>query len=56
MRKKKTTTLKARGIRFSDKAWKKLSKDAEKKSSTPSDVVRVIVDDHYAKPKADTLV
>jgi len=43
------TTLKARGIRFSDEAWKKLSDNAEKISSTPSDIVRGIVDDHYAE-------
>lgn len=45
----KKATLKARGIRFSDEAWKKLSEDAEKISSTPSDIVRGIIDAHYTK-------
>ena len=47
--KKKKPTLKARGIRFSDKAWNNLEKDAKKEKSTPSDLVRNIVDKHYDK-------
>lgn len=48
----KKVTLKARGIRFPDETWKKLSDDAEKKSSTPSDIVRIIVDKHYQMQKS----
>lgn len=44
---KKKEALKARGIRFTEDTWKKLSKDAEKESSTPSDVVREIIKAHY---------
>lgn len=43
----KKETLKARGIRFSDETWAKLTKDAEKQECFVSDVVRSIVDDHY---------
>lgn len=43
----KKSTLKARGIRFSDELWKRLSDDAEKKNSTPSDIVRLIIEKHY---------
>ncbi len=43
----KKSNLKARGIRFTDEAWRKLSGDAKKKSTTPSEIVRVIIDKHY---------
>ena len=49
-RPKKKPTMKARGIRFSDETWARIVKDAAKwngYSSTPSDVVRDIVDQHY---------
>lgn len=49
MRKKKKAALKARGIRFSEEAWKKLTDEADEKSSTPSDIVRGIVDDYCAE-------
>lgn len=43
----KKSTLKARGIRFSDKAWAELTKDAEKKDCFVSDLVREIINNHY---------
>ncbi len=47
----KKENLKARGIRFSNDAWDKLCADAEKQSSTPSDIVRIIVDKFYSEKK-----
>ena len=50
----KKQTLKARGIRFTDEAWKNITADAKAdktRRTTPSDVVREIVDAHYAKKK-----
>lgn len=44
---KKKSTLKARGIRFSDEAWEKLTDEADKKRCYPSDIVRGLVDDRY---------
>ena len=47
---KKKPTMKARGIRFSDETWAMITKDAAKWNgyrTTPSDVVREIVDAHY---------
>lgn len=44
---KKKSTLKARGVRFSDKAWELLNKEAEKKKCFPSDIVRSLVNDRY---------
>ena len=52
--KTKKETLKARGIRFSDRQWSNIEKDAAKDRSgrtTPSDVVRHIVDEHYEGKK-----
>ena len=52
--KTKKETLKARGIRFSDSQWSNIEKDAAKDKSgrtTPSDVVRHIVDEHYEAKK-----
>jgi hypothetical protein len=52
--KTKKETLKARGIRFSDAQWSNIEKDATKDKSgrtTPSDVVRHIVDEHYEGKK-----
>lgn len=52
--KTKKETLKARGIRFSDRQWSNIEKDAAKDKSgrtTPSDVVRHIVDEHYEEKK-----
>jgi len=43
--------LKARGIRFSDEAWENLTKEADKLSSTPSDIIRGLVDEYYSKKK-----
>lgn len=48
------TTLKARGIRFSDEAWANIKRDAKKDKTgrtKASDIVRHIVDEHYAKKK-----
>lgn len=45
----KKQRMKPRGIRFTDDQWSKLEADAAKEKATPSDVVRAIVDDHYAK-------
>lgn len=53
-KKVKRETLKARGIRFSDQQWDKITKVAERDPSgrtTPSDVVRQIVDAHDFKKK-----
>lgn len=47
---KKKPTLKARGIRFSDEQWEKITKDAKADASRrtkPSDIVRGIVNVHY---------
>jgi len=46
---KNKTRLKARGIRFSNDTWKKLSDEAEKISSTPSEIVRTIIKKHYTQ-------
>lgn len=51
---KKKDTLKPRGIRFSDDAWKNIERDVKKdktKRTTSSDVVRHIVDLHYSQNK-----
>tara|TARA_R110000782_G_scaffold41850_1_gene95576 strand:+ start:418 stop:576 length:159 start_codon:yes stop_codon:yes gene_type:complete len=49
MEKDKRKNLVARGIRFSEEVWSKVSKDAEDKNSTPSDFVRGILDKHYGE-------
>lgn len=52
--KTKKETLKSRGIRFSDAQWNNITKDAKKDRTgrtTPSDVVRHIVDEHYEEKK-----
>lgn len=45
----KKERMKPRGIRFRDDQWTRLEADAAKEKATPSDVVRAIVDEHYAK-------
>jgi len=47
---KKKPTLKARGIRFSDEQWERITKDAnadKSRRTKPSDIVRGIVNEHY---------
>ncbi len=54
MQKKKKPTLKTRGIRFSDLTWKKVSEDADKINSTPSEIIRTIIDQYYKNLESKT--
>lgn len=47
---KKKVTMKARGIRFHDQAWKNLNEEADRKRCSVSDIVRRLVDCHYSNP------
>ena len=47
----KKQIMKARGIRFTEDQWKKITVMAKKEKAKPSDVVRHIVDQYFLHKK-----